>query len=84
MDKITDLIQFINGFNLKKGIENSLSTKLRNAMGAVQRGNIITACNLLNAFINEVRAQTGKAITVDQANQLIAEANQIKAVSGCT
>lgn len=41
------------------------------------------ACNKLSAFINNVQAQSGKAITVDQANQLIAAANQIRASLGC-
>lgn len=84
VDQVTDLIQIIKDFNIKKGIENSLNAKLRNATSAIQRGNIMAACNLLNAFINEVRAQTGKAITVAQTNQMIAEANQIRAVLGCS
>jgi len=37
----------------------------------------------LVAFINEVQAQSGKALSVDQANQLLAAAIQIEAVLGC-
>ncbi len=39
------------------------------AITAANAGNIATACNLLNAFINEVQAQSGKKLTVAQANQ---------------
>jgi hypothetical protein len=35
-------------------------------------------------FIGEVQAQTGKAITVAQANQLIGLANQARAGLGCS
>jgi hypothetical protein len=44
---------------------------------------LATACGLLNAFITEVQAQSGKKITAAQASQLIAAATQIKAVLGC-
>jgi hypothetical protein len=36
----------------------------------------------LNAFINQLKAQTGKGLTSDQANQLTTDANRIKAVIG--
>jgi hypothetical protein len=44
---------------------------------------MVTACNQINAFINYVMAQSGKQITVAQANQLIAAGLQIKATLGC-
>jgi hypothetical protein len=37
----------------------------------------------LTAFLNEVNAQSGKAITAAQAMQLVAAAQQIKTVVGC-
>jgi len=42
-----------------------------------------TACNYMVAFNNEVLAQTGKALTQAQTNQLISASNQIKVVLGC-
>lgn len=85
-DQINDLIDLVESFNLRQGIDNSLDTKLQNALDAltaVKGGDTATACGLLDAFINEVNAQSGKSLTVDQASQLIAAANQIKAVLGC-
>jgi len=38
------------------------------------------ACTTLSAFTHEVQAQAGKSITTGQANQLIADAQQIEAV----
>jgi len=37
----------------------------------------------LTDFIGHVQSQTGKGLTASQANQLIAAAQQIKAVLGC-
>jgi hypothetical protein len=80
------LIVTVESFNLKQGIESSLDAKVQNALAAFEKakqGDFTSSCSMLNAFINEVLAQSGKAITAAQANQLIAMANQIKAVLGC-
>lgn len=65
---------------------NSLDAKLQNilsALNAVQSGSVANVCGQLNAFINETQAQSGKKLTVAQANQLIVAATRIKAVVGC-
>jgi len=85
-DQIGDLASLVNGFNLKQGIENSLDAKLQNAnaaLAAANAGDIAGACNLMAAFINEVNAQSGKALTSAQASQLLAAANQVRSVLGC-
>jgi hypothetical protein len=84
--QISDLVSLVESFNLHQGIENSLDAKLdaaESALAAAQGGNITTACNLMDAFLNEVVAQSGKKISVYQASQLIQAANDIKAVLGC-
>jgi probable HAF family extracellular repeat protein len=81
---IDDLIQMIQDFDLPKGTENSLVTKLENAQAALAAGDTGTACNLLGAFINETRAQSGKKLTVQEANDLIASAEQIRDAIGCS
>lgn len=84
--QISNLINTVQTFNLKQGISNSLDSKLQNiqtALNAAQEGSVGSTCNQINAFINETQAQSGKALTVDQANQLITSANRIKAVIGC-
>ena len=85
-DQIGQLTALVQSFNLKQGITNSLDVKLQNvqaALAATKAGDTITACNLMGAFINEVQAQSGKAITVQQAAQLIQAANDIRASLGC-
>jgi hypothetical protein len=80
---ITDLIKTVNSLNLQPGIATSLDAKLRAAQASLAAGHIITTCNQINAFINEVMAQSGKKLTVTQANQLVAQANIIKTGLGC-
>jgi hypothetical protein len=85
-DLLTQLIQLVESFNLKQGIENSLDAKLANAKQALERANAgdkATACSLLGAFLNELAAQSGKALTVEQASQLTTKANAVKAALSC-
>ena len=65
------------------GTGNSLSAKVVNASQKLSRGQTGAACAELSAFINQVTAQTGKKIPTNQANQLIADAQRIRAVIGC-
>ena len=58
-------------------VGDSLVVKLQNALKSYNKGNLKTAINGLNAFINEVEAQSGKKITVAQANFLIDWAEDI-------
>lgn len=82
--RLGDLIDTVNSFNIQPaGVANSLNAKLQNAIAAANAGDLTTACSQLNAFINQVQAQSGNKLTVAQANQLIASANQVKAVLGC-
>jgi probable HAF family extracellular repeat protein len=80
---IDDLIALVRSFNLPKGIENSLIVKLQNALNSLAKGDMAATCNRLDAFINDVNAQAGKALTIDQANQLITGVDQIKTALGC-
>lgn len=83
---LSDLINLVRSFNLRQGIANSLDAKLQNAQAALdaaRAGDLAAACNQLGAFINQVQAQSGNALTVAQANQLITLTNQIKAGIGC-
>lgn len=86
-DQITGLIALIESFNLRAGLENSLDVKLRGvqeALAAANAGDVTTACNKLDAFLHEVAAQSGKALTTSEAGQLAAAATEIKASLGCS
>jgi hypothetical protein len=61
----------------------SLAGKLKAALVALGVGNTNATCQILAAFVNEVRAQAGHALTVEQATQLIAAADRIRATLAC-
>jgi len=74
---IQSLVDTIKAWNLPKGTENSLTSKLANAIQSLEKGQQNAAINKLNAFVNEVRAQSGKKLTSVQANLLTSEAQRI-------
>jgi zinc metalloprotease ZmpB len=77
------LADYIATLNLKQGLEQSLTVKLRNAKRDCERGHKTPACNKLGAFDNEVKAQTDKGITTAQAGVLRGHSDGIKLVLGC-
>jgi len=85
-DLLQQLIDMVAAFNLRRGIANSLDAKLENAqaaLAAAHSGDSSSACGMLSAFIHEVQAQSGKAITTQEATQLINLANQVRAGLAC-
>lgn len=61
----------------KSGIRDSLLDKLNTAQTYLNKGNIKAAQNTLQAFINAVMAQKGKAITPSAADLLITDAKWV-------
>jgi len=57
---------------------------LQNIQSNLSGGQTNAVCGQLAAFISEVTDQSGQGLTVAQANQLIAAANQILALVGCS
>jgi hypothetical protein len=82
-EQIADLIDLVNSFHFRRGIEISLDAELRLALRAAGEGREAIACVLLGAFVFEVQALSGRGITAAQANQLIAAARQARASLGC-
>ena len=80
---INGLIALVQNFNLPRGIENSLVTKLQDALAALNASDTATACDSLRSFINQCSAQSGKALTEEQVGQLINAATQIRTQLGC-
>ena len=65
------------------GPGTSLVDKVEAAQGAYRAGDEARSCEILLAFINEVKAQAGKKIPAGMAISLIADATRISAVIGC-
>lgn len=61
----------------KPGIAASLIAKLNAAQAAYDKGNSATAVNILNAFISQVNAQSGKSIDPQHAGHLINHAMDV-------
>ena len=66
----TSLCALVHAFVNNRGIANSLCVKLDAASEAAARGQSKTAQNNLRAFVQEVAAQSGKALTVGQSTLL--------------
>jgi hypothetical protein len=83
---LTALATFVQTLNIANGISNSLDAKLQNALQALDAasvGDSPSVCNRIGAFLNEVSAQTGKALTEAQASQLTALAQQARGAVEC-
>jgi len=74
---IGTLIQLTEDLGVPHGIKNSLLSKLESAQASLDHGQINAAINKLEAFINAVEAQWGKKLSVEDADLLIATAQQI-------
>jgi len=71
---LPSIINLITTFHLNRGQMNSLITKLNMAIGNLnlRPPNTSTACNQLNAFVNEVNSFVAEGLlTTAQANQLL-------------
>jgi len=72
-----NLISDVEDLELPDGLEKSFISKLDGAISALEKGQDNAAINKLNAFINQVKAQRGKKITEEQADELMATAQWI-------
>ena len=78
-EQLDDLADAVAGV----GPGKSLAAKVAAIEDALGANDTAEACATLNAFINEVDAQTGKKISTAVAASLIAQANGIRAALGC-
>ena len=72
-----DLRRLVRAFVDHDGIENSLIAKLNAAQRAEERGDLEAKEDALDAFASEVRAQSGKALTAEEAQMLIDIASEL-------
>ena len=77
LDSLEHFPNVIRRRGLHKGTENSLVSKVENAIKSLEKGNFNGAINQLQAFINEVEAQRGKKISEELAEMLIQYAKNV-------
>jgi hypothetical protein len=80
---ILNLMGVIAQMNLPNGTTTSLDAKLNAALADVAANNLAGACSDLGALINEANAQSGKKLTVAEANTIISMAMALQAQLGC-
>ena len=78
--QVEALVEVVLSLNLKAGIGKALDSKLQNALAALNRGleqDNGSAVGILSAFIHSVEAQRGKALSTEQADQLVSAAQDV-------
>jgi hypothetical protein len=74
---IQEMKHTIEEMNLHPGLENSLLSKLENALKSFVKGNYETAKNQLSAFMNQIRALRGRWLTHEEHEKLVSLAMPI-------
>lgn len=77
IDDLRDLTSYVEAMALEYGIENALTSKLENAIRAIERRQINAAIGMLEAFVDQVRSLEGKKLSAEQANYLMQQAQAI-------
>ena len=81
-EQIEQALALLASYNLLQ-LGNSLPHKLELVRSFLAAGATDDACETLTGFLNQVRAQSGKALTVEQAAELRLRATRIRNVIGC-
>ena len=83
IDSINDMGDLLNDPGIDQSIQGSLGAKVNAAAASINRGNHRSVCGQLQAFINQVEAQSGHAIDTATATMLVAYATNVMANNGC-
>ena len=70
---IEDLLDAVTG----EGPGSSLAGKMAIVQAYVEAGDTQSACEMLNAFTNQVSAQSGKQLSEEEATQLLGDASEL-------
>ena len=78
-EQLALLVEFTTGL----GTGKSLTQIAAAAQRQLAKGNVDDACDTLQSFLNQVKAQTGKSLTPAQAAELTLRATTIRTALGC-
>jgi len=81
-EQVADLIALVDSYQLDK-LGTSLHDKLVTVQRMLANDKPKQACENLDNFLNQVRTQTGKGLTVAQADELTARAQRVRDEIGC-
>jgi Tol biopolymer transport system component len=82
-EQLGELQRMVATFDMDQDVRADLGEKLAAVQAALDAGRKRTACSVLRGFINEVRGESGKGLTVDLAAVLIERATRIRSVLDC-
>jgi FIMAH domain/HYR domain len=82
-EQLGELKAMVDTFDMDRKVRADLQDKLAAVHAALDTGRTGTACSVLKGFVNEVRDQSGKGLTVDLAAVLAERANRIRSVLAC-
>lgn len=71
------VLHALDAGHISKGVANGLLSKINEAESSFNAGQYSDAIGSLNAFINQVNAQTGKAIQLMHADHMIGHAEAV-------
>ena len=80
---IGTLAALVASLSLPRNLEASLQQRLNQAQQELDFGDSFGACDQVAAFIRQVENASGKRISTDDANALIAEADAVRVSLGC-
>jgi len=80
----TDLFQTLLTAVAGVGPGHSLTAKVERALVLFRAGNTRGSCSTLNAFVNEVNAQTGKKVDLQTAQRLLQDVGALDSALGCS
>jgi Tol biopolymer transport system component len=82
-EQFGELKAMVDTFDMNRKVRADLQQKLAAVRAALDTGRTGTACSVLKGFVNEVRDESGKGLTVDLAAVLAERANRIRSALGC-
>jgi M6 family metalloprotease-like protein len=82
-ERIGDLIDDVEAAGLQRGIENSLISRLENALDYLDTDQEQDACDILAATQNHIEAQSGKHIPKEVAADFLHDLTGIRSQLGC-
>lgn len=80
--QLEDIAGLIGSWQLPS-LGTSLVDKILKAQVFVQQGKLKQACDTLKSFLNQVKAQTGSGLTLEQAADLTTRVERVRNVLGC-
>ncbi len=81
---IAAMITIVQGMNLAPGVSNGLMGTLGAAQNAYDAGNLRAACSQVRAFGHQVRAFSGRQVSVPDAQRLLGAQGRVETSLGCS